>query len=274
MCPHPTCGATHRREEPAISIAYTRAVGPRLAECALTHLGRVKIDVPRAVGQHARYEQALRDAGCEIRRLPPLPDAPDGVFVEDTALLLEGQAIITRPGIASRALEVESTASALAEFLPVHHLAGGRLDGGDVLRAGLTLFVGRSARTDEAGMTALRAVVGDLGFSVVPIAMGDCLHLKSAATWLGPDAAGRTAMLVNLGWIDTAPFTDLNCLAVDPGEPWAANTLRLGDQLLVSAGNPRTHAMLGARGYDLCILDISELQKAEAALTCMSLIDG
>ncbi|MEJ0048696.1 MAG: hypothetical protein WDN04_23240 [Rhodospirillales bacterium] len=254
-------------------IAYTRAVGPRLAECALTHLDRLPIDLARAEAQHARYEQALRDAGCEVRRLPSMPEAPDGVFVEDTALLLNGVAVMTRPGAASRALEIESTAQALAGFFPVHRLAAGRLDGGDVLRVGRKLYVGRSARTDDAGIGALRECVGAMGFEVVPVQLGACLHLKSAATWLGPDATGEPAMLVNPAWIDTTPFAALRCLAVDPAEPWAANTLRLGDRLLACAGTPRTQAQLAARGYDLIVLDVSELQKAEAALTCMSLID-
>jgi dimethylargininase len=255
----------------AIPIAFTRAVSPRLAECALTHLDRVPIDAPRAEAQHAAYEAALRDTGWDMRRLPPLPEAPDGVFVEDTALLLDGQAIMTRPGIASRALEVESTAAALAAFFPVHRLAHGRLDGGDVLRIGRALYIGRSARTDEDGIAALREVVGGLGFSVVPVAMGPCLHLKSAVTWLGADAAGQVSILVNPAWIDTAPFAELDRLEVDPGEPWGANTLRLGGRLLVSAAYPRTNAMLRERGYDLRVLDVSELHKAEAALTCMSL---
>jgi dimethylargininase len=232
----------------------------------------VAIDIARAEAQHAGYEQALREAGWEVRRLPPLPDAPDGVFVEDTALLLDGQAIITRPGIASRAAEVDSTALALAAFFPVHRLRGGRLDGGDVLRVGHTLYVGRSARTDDEGIAALRDVAGRLGCSVAAVAMGPCLHLKSAVTWLGADAAGAACLLLNPAWIDTEPFAGMHRLAVDPGEPWAANTLRLGSRLLVSHSYPHTNAMLAARGYDLRILDVSELQKAEAALTCLSLI--
>jgi dimethylargininase len=232
----------------------------------------VSIDVARAETQHAGYEAALRDAGWDVRRLPALPDAPDGVFVEDTALLLDGQAIMTRPGIASRALEVESTAVALAAFFPVHRLARGRLDGGDVMRIGRTVYVGQSARTDEDGVAALRDVAGGFGFSVVPVAMGPCLHLKSAVTWLGTDAAGRASLLVNPVWIDLKPFGQLDRMEVDVGEPWGANTLRLGEHLLVSAAYPRTNAMLAAHGYELRVLDVSEPQKAEAALTCMSLV--
>src|SRR3954447_4155491 len=121
--------------------AFTRAVSPRLPECALTHLDRTPIDVCRAIAQHAAYEQALADAGVEVIRLPELADDPDAVFVEDTALLLDGDAIITRPGIASRADETESTAAGLTDHFEVHRITSGHVDGGDVLRISRTLYV-------------------------------------------------------------------------------------------------------------------------------------
>ena len=135
--------------------AFTRAVSPKLPDCALTHLDRTPIDVAKATAQHAAYEQALIDAGFEVIRLPELPDDPDAVFVEDTALLLDGHAVVTRPGIASRANETESTAAGLAGHFEVHRIASGHVDGGDVLRIGRTLYVGLSSRTDEEGIRAL-----------------------------------------------------------------------------------------------------------------------
>ena len=113
--------------------AFTRAVSPRIAECALTHLDRNPIDAARAARQHAAYEQALKDAGFDVVRLPELADDPDAVFVEDTALLLGEHAIITRPGAASRAGEVYSTAEGLNSYFTVNFLSAGTLDGGDVL---------------------------------------------------------------------------------------------------------------------------------------------
>src|SRR5690349_14431917 len=115
-----------------MAIAFTRAVSPRLAECETTQAERV--DVARAVAQHSAYEAALRGAGVEVRRLAALDDCPDGVFVEDTALLLGGHAVILRPGAASRAGETESTAAGLASQFDVHWLGAGHVDGGDVLR--------------------------------------------------------------------------------------------------------------------------------------------
>src|SRR5262245_35070293 len=112
-------------------LAFTRAVSPRLPECALTHLGRQPIDVARAVAQHAAYEQALTDAGFEVIRLPELASDPDAVFVEDTAILLGEHAVITRPGTASRASEIYSTAEGLKPHFDIHFLTAGTLDGGD-----------------------------------------------------------------------------------------------------------------------------------------------
>ena len=247
-----------------------RALSPRLAECELTHLSARPIDVARAVEQHAGYARALADAGFALNWLPALPDSPDGVFVEDTALILGRHAIVTRPGAASRAGETASTATGLAGDLTVHRLAAGTLDGGDVLRIGRTLYVGRSARTSDEGIAALADAAGPLGYGVVPVAAKGCLHLKSAVTFAGLDGAGVPVLLYNSDWISAAPFADVEPVAVT--EPEAANALRAGATLLVSAAAPRAAAMLSGRGFDVVALDVSELHKAEAGLTCMSLI--
>src|SRR3954454_21984202 len=114
--------------------AFTRAVSAKIPQCELTHLERHPISAERAAAQHAAYEQALREAGAGVVRLPNMPPAPDAVFVEDTALLLDGHAVITRPGAASRIGETESTAAGLSEYFELHTISSGHLDGGDVLR--------------------------------------------------------------------------------------------------------------------------------------------
>lgn len=157
--------------------AYTRAVSRRLAECQLTHLDRVPIDAAKAAGQHAAYERALAEAGFEIVRLPELADDPDAVFVEDTALLLDGHAVITRPGAESRIGETSSTAEGLAGEFELHRIGSGFLDGGDVLRIGRTLYVGLSTRTDATGIDSLSALVGPLGYAVRKAELRNCLHL-------------------------------------------------------------------------------------------------
>jgi dimethylargininase len=251
--------------------AYTRAVSPLLAECALTHVSREPIDVARAMAQHAAYRQALAAAGCVLHDIAPLPDAPDGVFVEDMAVLLDGTAVIARPGAASRVVETGSVAEALAGRYEVRHLAEGSLDGGDVMRVGRTLYVGLSTRTDAAGAAGLRDIAVPLGFLVVAVPVGAVLHLKSAISYAG-DLNGRPVLVAQPGWIDLAAFGDALVCAVDPSEPWAANVLPLGDKVLMAEDSPRTRTRLEALGLTVETLDTTELRKAEAALTCMSLI--
>jgi dimethylargininase len=253
-------------------IAFTRAVSPRLFACETTQAFDVPIDPVRAIRQHAAYEDALIEAGLAIVRLPALPDHPDGVFVEDMAILLGGHAIVTRPGAASRAGEAESVAQGLAEAFSVHRLRAGHVDGGDVLEIGRTLYVGLSARTDEAGVQALGELAGPLGYRVVPVRVAGCLHLKSAATFAGPDAAGNPILVHNPDWVAAALFEGVEPLAVAPGEAYGANVLRAGAALLAAADSPRTAENLTARGFNVATLDISEMRKADAALTCMSLI--
>jgi dimethylargininase len=253
--------------------AFTRAVSPRIAQCQLTHLERVPIDAARAVAQHAAYEQAIAGAGYEIVRLPELADDPDAVFVEDTALILNAHAVITRPGVASRADETVSTAEGLQAHFEVHRVMSGHVDGGDVLGIGRRLYVGLSTRTDRAGIKALAAIAARLGYEVVAAETGACLHLKTGATFAGHDAAGAPVLLYNQRAIDPSQFSDVEPLAADQAEPAAANCLCVGDRLILPAGNPRTADLLRHRGFDVVELDVSELQKAEAGVTCMSLID-
>jgi dimethylargininase len=245
-------------------LAFTRAVSPRLAECETTQAGRV--DVARAVAQHAAYERALAEAGLEVRHLPALDDYPDGMFVEDTALLLGDHAVILRPGAASRAGETKSTADGLASFFNLHRLEAGHVDGGDILRIGRILYVGISGRTDLAGIRALGLLVAPLGFDVVPVPVAGGLHLKSAATCVD------NVLVHNPAWVSPDHFTGAAPLPVAPGETLGGNVLLAGETLLTPADSPRTAEALAARGFAAVSLDISEMRKADAALTCMSLI--
>ena len=253
--------------------AFTRAVSPRLAECQLTHLDRAPIDAATAAAQHANYESALRQAGFEVFRLPDLPDDPDAVFVEDTALLLGEHTIITRPGAPSRAGETQSTAEGLRDYFEVHWIDRGHVDGGDVLRIGKQLYVGLSTRTDREGLEALAQSVSSLGFEVVEARLRGCLHLKTAATNIGPDESGRPVLLYDPRSVDPAQFASVDPFAVEETETAAANCVRAGDRLIFPTGNSVTAERLRERGFNLAEVDVSELQKAESGLTCMSLID-
>ena len=253
-------------------LVFTRAVSPKLAECELTHVDRAPIDVAKAVAQHAAYEDALRQSGLDLIRLPALPDHPDAVFVEDTALLLDGHAVITRPGAGSRTAETASTEAGLADHFEIHRSTKGFVDGGDILRIGQTLYAGLSSRTDAAGIRNLREIAGQLGFRVEEAKLAGCLHLKTGATFAGHDQAGNPILLFHSGCVDPTQFADVIPEAVDADEPGAANSLRIGDRLIFPAGNPKTAERLRNRGLNLVEVDISELEKAEAGVTCLSLI--
>ena len=249
-------------------LALTRPVPDSLARCELTHLQREPIDVGRARAQHAEYEDALRTAGCDVHHVPAAHDRPDSVFIEDTAVVLEEVAVGTRPGAESRRAEVAAVVAVLRSWRDVRTLhAPATLDGGDVLRLGRTLYVGVGGRSNEAGASQLSGHVAGFGYTVRDLPVGGCLHLKSAATEV---AAG--VVLLNPDWIDSGSFAGHQVIEVHPSEPYGANVLRIGDQVLCAAAHERTNARLEAAGYTLRRLDVSELAKAEGAITCCSLV--
>jgi dimethylargininase len=249
-------------------VALTRAVSPALAACEITHLSRVPIDVDRARAQHAAYESALADAGYRVERLPAAPEMPDGVFVEDVAVVFDEIAIATRPGAESRRGEVCTAAAALSRYREVRAIeAPGTIDGGDVLIAGKRVFVGLSSRTNASAVGRMRALLAPRGYTVHEVAVTGCLHLKSAVTVIN-----EGMLLLNPDWADAASFGGFELLVVDPREPAAANALRLCDRVIFPSAFPWTAERLRARGLPLVSVDVSELAKAEGAVTCCSLI--
>ena len=252
----------------ASGIAVMRGVPPTLARCELSFREREEIDLDRAIAQHAAYAALLRSLGLEVVELPADPALPDCCFVEDVAVVLDEVALLTRPGASSRRGEVAAVEAALARYRPIVTTAPpATLEGGDVLRVGHTLFVGRSARTNQAGIARLAAVAEPLGYRVVKVAVTGCLHLKSAVT-----ALDHERLLVNRAWLDTAPFEGLDLVDVAAEEPGAANVLRVAGLVIAHPGFPRTLERIAALGYAVRPLDVSEFLKAEAALTCKSLL--
>jgi dimethylargininase len=249
-------------------IALTRQVPPSITRCELTHLAREPIDWERASHQHERYESVLTSLGCSVQRLPELPDHPDSVFVEDTAIVLDECAIITRPGAASRRGETDSVAHALRSHRELHFVReSGTLDGGDVLRVGRTLYVGLSTRTNAEGARQLADAIARYGYRVDTISVRGSLHLKSLASALPDDR-----VLVYSSKLDAAAFAGAGCIEVPGGEEIGANVLSVGGTIVCPAAAPRTRALLEAEGYRVVAVDASELAKAEGALTCCSLI--
>ena len=249
-------------------IAIVREVSNALAECELSFVERQRIDLERARKQHAAYVAALESAGCEVRVAPSLPEMADAVFVEDTVVVVDELAVLTRPGAESRRGEVPSMADTLRPLRPLAWIeAPGTIDGGDVLRIGRNVYVGRSARSNDAGLEQLRALLAPHGYSVEGVRTRECLHLKSAVTAVADDT-----VLVNPQWLVDDPFAQYRRIEIDPGEEHAANALRAGDVVLYPASFPRTAERLRAAGIELRLLDLSELQNAEGATTCCSVL--
>jgi dimethylargininase len=249
-------------------MALTRAVPASLERCELTHLARSPIDVVLAARQHAAYEDALRAAGCAVVRIPPEPDRPDSVFVEDTAVVLDEVAVITRPGASSRRGETASTMAALRAWRPLVSIDDpGTIDGGDVLVAGRTVFIGIGARSNAEGLCQMARHLAPFGYHVRGVEVAGCLHLKSAATLLS-----ASSVLVNPAFVNPRVFAPLEAVPVAPEEPSAANALLVGGRVIYSPAYPRTLGILERRGARVALVDLGELAKAEGALTCCSII--
>jgi dimethylargininase len=249
-------------------VAIIRDVSPALADCELTYLDREPIDLELAVRQHAEYARVLRDLGLEIVSLPGDPGLPDCCFVEDVAIVLDELAVITRPGAESRRGESAAVAEALAAY---RHIASieppGTLDGGDVLVVGRKIFVGRTQRTNDAGIESLRTIVSPHGYEVVGVPVKGCLHLKSAVTVLDDET-----LIANPDWIDLALLRDHEIVPVPAEEPGAANVLAVRGRVLMSDSFPLTLALLEKRGSEVIPVCVTEFEKAEAAVTCKSLV--
>ncbi|MBI4878984.1 MAG: dimethylargininase [Planctomycetes bacterium] len=251
-------------------IALLRSVPATYERCLVRAAPPQAIDVARARAQHAAYAAALAAAGCEVRVLPADDRHPDCCFIEDTAVLLDDLAVLTRPGAASRLGEVDAVAEALAALAPlVRLMSPAALDGGDVLCLGKKLFVGLSQRTNAAGVEQLAQAARARGCEVATVRLAGVLHLKSAVTALDDET-----LLMAPGLVDPAPFRGCACLETPAGELRAANVLRLPGKgrVLMQAGCGATRALLRAAGYETSEVDISEFVKGDGALTCLSLL--
>lgn len=249
-------------------VAITHAVSPNLNQCELSHIPRQEISFEQARAQHAQYEQVLAELGCQVIRLTGAIDMPDSVFVEDIALVLDELAIITRPGAETRRAETSVIAEGVSGFRDLSRIdSPGTIDGGDVLRIEKTLYVGNSERTNESGIFQLAGLVEPYGYEVVPVPVDGCLHLKSAVTQLG-----ENTLLINQSWVEASVFVGRHLIEVDPEETHAANALLVGSEIIYPTSFPKTLARIEEEGFSVHTVDMSELQKAEGAVTCCSLI--
>jgi dimethylargininase len=268
---------------------FTRAIirppAPNFAD-GLTTVDLGTPSYERALEQHEAYCQALERCGLRLTRLAPDPEYPDSTFVEDTAVLTSKCAVIARPGAVSRTGEVESIKEALTQFFPsIHSIQSpGTVDGGDVCEAGEHFFIGISKRTNEAGARQLADLLAPFGYTSSfvdlrgrdgdrsepgAVATGSSegiLHLKSGLAWLSDK---RLVVIDALA--QRQEFTGYDLVRVNAGEEYAANCVRVNDQVLVASGYPAFEGRLRDLGYQTIALDMSEFQKMDGGLSCLSL---
>jgi len=248
--------------------AIVREVSSSINDCELSFQARQPIDVAKVIAQHKAYQDCLADLGVRIVSLPAEPELPDAVFVEDPAVVVNEVAIISNLGAPSRRSETRSLANVLLRYRPLKFLTEpATLDGGDVLRIDRSVFVGLSRRTNRDGIDQLGDLLGSSDYQVQSVEVKGCLHLKSACSYIGHDT-----LLVNRSWIDAERLRGFELLDVPEEESAAANALLLNDVVIIPASFPKTCALLEKRGFRVRTIDVSELQKAEAGVTCTSLI--
>ncbi len=245
--------------------ALVRGIPDSFDQCIKPEVGPQAIDIPLARVQHKAYVDALSLLGCVVIMLPPDDRLPDCPFVEDTAVVLGGRALITRPGAPSRRGEEAAVAEVLGHFLELTFMnVPATLDGGDVLQIGGKIFVGRTDRTNGAGIATLARWAGET-CEVVPVPIGDALHLKSVANCLGD----KTIVLSRTG-IDRSIFSGFEVTEADENEAEGLSFLSMDNVVLLPSDCPKTRKMFEAMGRTVISLDVSEIRKAQAGLTCMS----
>ena len=248
--------------------AMTREINAAMDSCELTFLPRDKIDMDLVKHQHQQYQSALSSLGCEIVIVPTELDLADSVFIEDTAVVLDEIAVLCRPATVLREQEVAGVEDVLQHYRTLVSIQSpGTLEGGDLLRVGKVIYVGLSTRSNQNGIEQLRHIVADYGFSVETVETEKCLHLKSAVSEVAPGV-----LLINPDWISRSTFKNYELIDIDKREAHAANALLVGQKVIYPYSFPRTLEKLVNAGLDVTQVNVSELQKAEGAVTCCSLI--
>lgn len=252
-----------------MNTVLLRAPSANLHLCQTTFIERDPPDAGLAAEQHEALAEILRSCNYTVITLPPVPELPDSVFLEDTAVPLPEGAVLLPMGTGSRWQEPAMVQGALrihfADLQKIRHPA--RIEGGDVLRIGRRLFVGLSSRTDSAGADALAEIASKWRYEINTVRVTGSLHLKTAAT-----ALDDSTVLLNPAWVDSMAFRGYRIVEVDPEEPFAANVLRLTGGLVVHKGFANTNERLREFGYQILEADISEFLKVEAGLTCLCLL--
>ena len=250
---------------------FTRALVRRPGQSLANGITAANMGTPslsRALKQHDAYIAALEQCGLAVTVLPADERFPDSTFIEDTAVLTPQAAVITSPGAMSRNAEKHITLPAIKEFYPeVSQIEPpGTLDGGDVLLIGKHLYIGLTARTNAQGAKQLIEILKPNGYSGSTVGLHSFLHLKTGIAWVG----GRELLAAG-ELIDHPAFADFNIIPVSPQETYAANCIRVNDWIVMPAGFPGVHIELNRRSYPLIEVEMSEFQKMDGGLSCLSL---
>jgi dimethylargininase len=245
--------------------ALVRRPSPRLAEGLITHIERVPVDAELAAGQWQSYVDALVAVGWECVEVPAIDECADGVFVEDTMVVFRDLAVIARSGADERRPEAaDAERTVAAQGYRIARIAEpGTLDGGDVLKIGSTVYAGLGGRTNQAGIDQLRNHLEPLGADVVAVPVRKVLHLKSAVTALPDGTVIGYEPLVD----DPAAFPTYLAVPEEAG----SHVVLLGEnRLLMAASAPKSAALFRELGYQPVVVDISEFEKLEGCVTCLS----
>ena len=231
-----------------------------------SNLGKPNYDL--AVQQHDHYINALKSLDVKVKILDASEQYPDAVFVEDTAVLAERCAVITHPGALSRQGEEISIKEALNEFYTSFESiqAPGTLEGGDVMRVGDHFYVGLSARTNEEGYRQFAAILNKFNYSASAVKLEKFLHLKTGLAYLE-----HNNLLVSGEFIEHVDFKKFNRIIIDETEEYAANCIWFNNAVLIPMGYPKTAAAISKLGYKIMEVDVSEFQKLDGGLSCLSL---
>jgi len=229
------------------------------------HPEATSINFQKARQQHEAYCEALQTAGLAVEILEPLDAFPDSVFIEDNAVILNGRAVLCSMKETSRQGEISSLADLLQSRLPVLSLqAPVFIDGGDVLQTEDTVFVGLSQRTQREAVEALQSLTPK---PVVPVHVKQGLHLKTSVSVLG-----KSLLVINPSQVETEPFREFEWIEVDEEETYAANCLAVGENVILPAGFPKLEQRIQAHGFSTFPVEMSEFQKADGGVTCLSLL--
>ncbi|WP_263832121.1 dimethylarginine dimethylaminohydrolase family protein [Sulfurospirillum oryzae] len=249
-------------------MAITHLPSPNLQNCELTFLESEAIDIEKANVQHQNYRSMLERCGAKVITLDENIALPDSVFVEDPIIVFDEVAVLTSMGVESRRAESASMGKVFSQYRKIERITlPAKIEGGDVLKVGKKIFVGESSRTNQEGIQALEAIIKPLGYEVIAVKVFGCLHLKTGVT-----ALDNQTIFINSNWVDVEAFKGFSKIEALSDEPFGVNVLKIGNILCMNEAFPKSIALVKSLGYRVETVNISEFVKAEAGLTCMSVL--